>query len=44
MPVFFVVQLPTCRSGEVCSDIRPDTYESYYTCSCPYRHLCLVPR
>lgn len=36
-------QLPTCTTYELCSEVRPDTHESYYTCSCPPGHLCLVP-
>ncbi|KAF2366547.1 hypothetical protein FHG87_002694 [Trinorchestia longiramus] len=37
-------KLPTCSSHEPCSAVRPDTHESYYTCSCPQQQLCLVPR
>lgn len=37
-------QLGRCGSREVCGFIRQDTLESYYTCSCPQKHLCLFLR
>lgn len=30
-----------CRSGDKCANIRADTLESYYSCSCPEGHLCV---
>lgn len=34
-------QLPQCRTGDECGHIRADTLESYYSCSCPEKHICV---
>ncbi|KAB7499626.1 hypothetical protein Anas_08056, partial [Armadillidium nasatum] len=38
--IYVCDELPRCNTGQTCGYVRRDTYEVYYTCSCPFDHLC----
>nr|CAD7574604.1 unnamed protein product [Timema californicum] len=36
------VQLRKCSSMQFCGNTRADHYSTYYRCSCPFGHMCLI--